>query len=116
MDSYFLIGLEIVLLIVLICGSAFFSSCEMSLFSLSRAKVIAYKNDPSPTNGASIFCWTTTTERWCRIILSNMFVNSCISMLNDTVIKDTGLSGAAATAASAVTGILVLLLFARSRR
>ncbi len=111
MDSYFLIGLEIVLLIVLICGSAFFSSCEMSLFSLSRAKVIAYKNDPSPTKRRIYFLLDNYNRTLVSIILSNMFVNSCISMLNDTVIKDTGLSGAAATAASAVTGILVLLLF-----
>lgn len=111
MDSYLLIGLEIILLILLICGSAFFSSCEMSLFSLSRAKVIAYKNDPSPTKRRIYFLLDNYNRTLVSIILSNMFVNSCISMLNDTVIRDTGLSGAAATVASAVTGIVVLLLF-----
>lgn len=111
MDSYLLISLEILLLIVLICGSAFFSSSEMALFSLSRAKVTAYKNDPSPTKRRIYFLLDNYNRTLVTIILSNMFVNSWISMLNDTVIRHAGLQGAAATIASAVTGILVLLLF-----
>ena len=111
MDGYLFLILQILLLIVLIAGSAFFSSCEMALFSLGRAKVAAYKDDPSPAKRRSYFLLDNYTRTLVSIILSNMFVNSCISMLNDTVIHGTGLTGVAATAASAVVGILILLLF-----
>ena len=111
MDGYLLLSLEIVLLVVLICGSGFFSSCEMALFSLGRAKVMAYKDDPSPTKRRIYFLLDNYNRTLVTIILSNMFVNSCISMLNDTVIRHAGLEGAAATVASAVSGILLLLLF-----
>ena len=111
MDGYLLLSLEIVLLVVQICGSGFFSSCEMALFSLGRAKVMAYKDDPSPTKRRIYFLLDNYNRTLVTIILSNMFVNSCISMLNDTVIRHAGLEGAAATVASAVSGILLLLLF-----
>lgn len=110
-DGYGLLFLELILLLILICGSAFFSSCEMALFSLSRAKVAAYKNDPSPTKRRIYFLLDNYNRTLVSIILSNMFVNSCISMLNDTLLRDAGLSGGTATAVSAVTGIVVLLLF-----
>ena len=80
MDSYLLISLEIVLLIVLICGSGFFSSCEMALFSLSRAKVMAYRDDPSPAKRRIYFLLDNYNRTLVSIILSNMFVNSCINM------------------------------------
>lgn len=111
MDGYGLLALEIVLLIVLICGSGFFSSCEMALFSLGRAKVMAYRDDPSLTKRRIYFLLDNYNRTLVTIILSNMFVNSCISMLNDTVVRHAGLEGIAATVASAVTGILLLLLF-----
>ena len=110
-DGYGLLILEFIILLILICGSAFFSSCEMALFSLSRAKVAAYKDDPSPVKRRIYFLLDNYNRTLVSIILSNMFVNSCISMLNDTLLRDAGLSGGAATAVSAVTGIVVLLLF-----
>lgn len=111
MDGYLFLILQFILLIVLIAGSAFFSSCEMALFSLGRAKVATYKDDPSPAKRRIYFLLDNYNRTLVSIILSNMFVNSCISMLNDTVIHNTGLTGVAATVASAVIGILILLLF-----
>ena len=111
MDSYLLISLEIVLLIVLICGSGFFSSCEMALFSLSRAKVMAYRDDPSPAKRRIYFLLDNYNRTLVSIILSNMFVNSCVSMLNDTILSSFHLNPTLTLIASAVTGILVLLLF-----
>ena len=40
--------IEIVGMILLVVVSAFCSSAEMALFSLSRPKILSYKDDPSP--------------------------------------------------------------------
>ncbi len=111
MNPVFVIAGEILLLVLLVCASAFFSSAEMSLFSLSRAKISAMKDDSSVSARRIYFLMDNYNRTLVSIILSNMFVNSFISMLNDTILKEIGLSGVSATVVSAITGILVLLLF-----
>ena len=45
------------------------------------------------------------------IILGNMFVNSCISMLNDELLSQLNLGEAVTTLLSAVIAVVILLLF-----
>ena len=109
--QYWVLAAEIAGIILLVAGSAFFSSSEMALFSLPRAKVLACATDPVPSRRRIFFLMESYNRTLITIILSNMFVNSCISMLNDSVIKQSGLTGIAAAALSAVIAILILLLF-----
>ena len=47
--------IEIILLLILVGLSAFFSGAETALFSLSRARLLAYRNDPLTSGGG---LWT----------------------------------------------------------
>ncbi len=111
MSPVLLIILELLLLILLVAASAFFSSAEMSLFSLDRAKLLSFRDDGSSSGKAVWFLMDDYNRTLVTIILSNMFVNSCISMLNDSLIHSSGLRGAAAGIVSAVIAVAVLLLF-----
>lgn len=109
--EYWILAAEILGIILLIFCSAFFSSSEMALFSLPRAKILACATDPNPVRRRIAFLMDNYNRTLITIILSNMFVNSCISMLNDAVIKQSGLTGITAAILSAVIAVLILLLF-----
>ena len=98
-------------LIVCILCSAWFSSSEMALFSLKRAQILSYEQDPDPARRAIFTLMHDYHQTLATIILGNMFVNSAISMLNDELLNSLHWSEAATTALSAFCGVTVLLLF-----
>lgn len=102
---------EILLLILFVGISAFCSSSEMSLFSLSRAKVLSYKDSSSSVERRIYMLMTGYHRTLITIIFCNMFVNSCVSMLNDTILSSFHLNPTLTLIASGVTGIVILLLF-----
>ena len=102
--------LQLAALIVLIGISAFCSSAEMALFSLSRPKVLSYKDSPLPVRRLIWKLMNSQARTLITIIFCNMFVNSMISMLDETLLQKLNLSPAATLAASAFSGIIILLL------
>lgn len=112
MDSASLVLIFEILLLILFVGiSAFCSSSEMSLFSLSRAKVLSYKDSSSSVERRIYMLMTGYHRTLITIIFCNMFVNSCVSMLNDTILSSFHLNPTLTLIASGVTGIVILLLF-----
>ena len=108
-DSLMMI-LQVAVLILLIGTSAFCSSAEMALFSLSRPKVLSYKDSPVAVRRLIWKLMNSQSRTLITIIFCNMFVNSMISMLDETLLEKLDLSPAATLAASAFSGIIILLL------
>ncbi len=108
-DSIALI-LQLAVMILLIGASAFCSSAEMALFSLSRPKVLSYKESPVPVRRLIWKLMNSQSRTLITIIFCNMFVNSMISMLDETLLEKLHLPPAATLAASAFSGIVILLL------
>jgi len=106
-----LLIMQCILLVILIAASAFCSSSEMALFSLNRAKILSYKDSTSAVERRIHMLMTGYRRTLITIIFCNMFVNSCISMLNDSILGGLRLNPAATIAVSAFTGIVILLLF-----
>jgi|GEM_PF-1008985 len=102
--------LQLTATILLIGISAFCSSAEMALFSLSRPKVLSYQNSRKPVRKLIWKLMETQTRTLITIIFCNMFVNSLISMLNESLLERFHLSPSATLAVSAFTGIIILLL------
>ncbi|MBQ9337449.1 MAG: HlyC/CorC family transporter [Lentisphaeria bacterium] len=97
-------------LILLIAVSAFCSSAEMALFSLSRPKVLSYKDSPQPVRRLIWKLMDGQARTLITIIFCNMFVNSMVSMLNDALLDKMELPPAMTLTVSAFTGIVILLL------
>ena len=102
---------ELILLFLCVGLSAFFSSSEMALFSLSRAKILSYKNDKNSAKRKIFLLMSDYRRTLIAIILGNMFVNSCISMLNEELLSQLNLGEAVTTLLSAVIAVVILLLF-----
>jgi len=111
MNETTVFALEALLLIALICGSAFLSSSEIALFSLSRAKLLSYKDDPSPARRRIHLLMSDYHGTLISVILGNMFVNIFISMLNDEMLGFFKLGPLPTALLSAAIGIVILLLF-----
>ena len=102
--------LQLTVLVLLIAVSAFCSSAEMALFSLSRPKVLSYRNSSKPVRRLIWKVMETQSRTLITIIFCNMLVNSMVSMMNETLLQQLHLSQAATLAVSAFSGIVILLL------
>ena len=102
--------LQLAVLAMLIGVSAFCSSAEMALFSLSRPKVLSYRDSDRPVRRLIWKLMNGQSRTLITIIFCNMFVNSMISMLDETLLQKLHLSPTATLAVSAFTGIVILLL------
>ena len=102
--------LQLSAMILLVGVSAFCSSAEMALFSLSRPKVLSYQNSRKPVRRLIWKLMESQTRTLITIIFCNMLVNSAISMLNESLLEQFRLSPTATLAVSAFTGIIILLL------
>ncbi len=111
MSEPLLLLFEGLLLCGLICLSAFFSSSEIALFSMGRAKLMAFKDDPSLARRRVHLLMKDYHLTLISIILANMFVNSCLSMVNDELLGALKLSPLLTSLLSAFVGIVILLLF-----
>ena len=71
----------IILFILFLLGSGFFSGSETALFSLSRARLLAWKDDELTSRKRAAFLMGATYNKTLiALILGNMFVNSGLSM------------------------------------
>lgn len=103
--------LQIAAIVLFISISAFCSSAEMALFSLSRPKVLSYRNSPQKVRRIIWQLMEGQHRTLITIIFCNMFVNSMVSMLNESILRKLALPPAVTLAVSAFSGIVILLLF-----
>ena len=73
--------------------------------------MLSYKDDPSPVKRRIWQLMSGQHRTLITIIFCNMFVNSCVSMLNDDLLENLKMSPALTLIVSGVTGIIILLLF-----
>lgn len=107
-----LIFIQILLLIVLILGSAFFSGAETGLFSLSRARLLGYRENPN-THAKRVILKLLDNYRntLATLIMGNQFVNVMISILLGRMLGQLPLSYAVIMILSTAISVTVLLLF-----
>ncbi len=101
----------IILFIFLLLGSAFFSGSETALFSLSRARLLAWKKDNVPSRKrAALLMGTSYNKTLIALILGNMFVNSTLAMTGNELITYLQLDPVLTTTLSIAVAIILLLL------
>lgn len=99
------------LLILLIGGSAFFSGAETALFSLSRARLLSWREVRSGPRRAVTELMSSYHHTLIVLILGNMFVNVCISMTEDELIKSLTTNRILAEILSVFLAVFLLLIF-----
>lgn len=103
-----IISVTIVILVIL---SAFFSGSETALFSLSRARLLAYESDKSRSRRFIVSLMGSYHYTLIALILGNMFVNSGISGLTDMAFNRLELTPLISTTVSIIFAVVVLLIF-----
>lgn len=103
--------IQIVLFVVLVVLSAFFSGSETALFSLSRARLLSYRNDSSKIRQAIVALLDDYQKTLIVIIMGNMFVNIGISLINNQLIAEIGLGPIMTVVLSILIAVVILLIF-----
>ena len=106
-----MITILFILFILLLLGSAFFSGCETALFSLTRARLLAWKKDPSPARRRTAeLMGSSYNKTLIALVLGNMFVNSGLSITGNELMSTLKYSPVMTTVLSIVISIIMLLL------
>ena len=105
-----LVLLQAALLLLLVALSAYFSGSETALFSLSRARLLSYQDDPSPVRKAIVKLLKSYHLTLNALILGNMFVNIGISLINNELMSKIPLSPVLINIISVLISIIILLL------
>lgn len=103
--------LQLALLFTLVALSAFFSGSETALFSLSRARLIEYKTNPSWVKRQIAHLMHSYHKTLIVLILGNMFVNTGISITNDVIFSGLSWPPVIKTVVSIIAAIILLLVF-----
>lgn len=82
------IELRIMMLGILILGSAFFSSSETALFSLSRLELERLRDSPRPFASRALSLLTKPRQLLTTILFGNELVNVTIAMVVGTIVYD----------------------------
>lgn len=104
-----LIVAQLVLLLVLIALSAFFSGSETALFSLSRARLLEYGRSQRYAENLVAKLMRRYHQTLIVLILGNMFVNSAISITNDALVCGLNLPPMLTTCLSILIAVALLL-------
>lgn len=104
---------RIVLVLFLLCLSAFFSGSETTLFSLSRAKLLAFKRSANPFHRALVQLLSKPREILSTILLGNEFVNTLIAIVVASLVHERleHWGTEVATLVSVVIGTAIILVF-----
>jgi len=97
-------------IILLIC-SALFSGSETALFSLSRARLMAWKNDKLISRRRASNLMTSYNKTLIALVLGNMFVNIGLSITSNELFGMMNLSPILSTLLSIIIVIVLLLIF-----
>ena len=101
----------ILLFIVLLAGSAFFSGGETALFSLSRARLLAWRSEKQTgRRRASELMGSGYNRTLIVLILGNMFMNAALTMTDDEIISRLGIGGFGEALLSIFTTTVFLLV------
>ncbi len=111
MEHWLILAIQLALLAALILCSAFFSGSEMSLFSLSRARLLSYRGDPNPVKARIAFLMERYSLTLTAIILGNMCVNSGISIVFDEIMDGFHMAPWLSAMISVVVAVVILLFF-----
>jgi CBS domain containing-hemolysin-like protein len=103
--------IQIVILLVFIACSAMFSASETALFSLSRARLMIYADDPSPSKRLVAELMKSYHFTLTALILSNTFVNTCISMIYNEIMSGLKLDEVTTAVVSIFVTVVILLVF-----
>jgi CBS domain containing-hemolysin-like protein len=111
MDETYIIAIQAGLLLILVAGSALFSGAETALFSLGRARLLQYADDPRPDRRRTAQLMRTYNRTLIALVAGNMFVNTGISVMSSKLLLTMQLSPAQTTVMSALLAVVVLLVF-----
>ncbi len=101
---------QISILLILLFFSSFFSSSETALFSLSRAKLLAFRTSKERKNRIITLLLDKYHTTLIVLILGNMFVNVTFSIVNNQIWENLHLSNFYTFIISGITSLILLLL------
>ncbi|MDD3119317.1 MAG: CNNM domain-containing protein, partial [Victivallales bacterium] len=99
------------LLPLLVLFSAFFSGSETALFSLSRARLLSWRQATDKPRRAVIDLMSSYHYTLIVLILGNMFVNVGISMVEDELIRSLAVNRILSELISVFLAVFLLLIF-----
>ena len=101
----------IFIFILLLLISAFFSGSETALFSLSRARILSWTENGSPSERrAAELIGPSYGRTLIVLVLGNMFVNSALSMTGDEIVTSLNINPLISTLISIIMSVILLLL------
>lgn len=83
-----MIAIQVLLLLVFLFCSGFFSSSEVALFSLSSMKVKAFKNDPDKRKALVSKLLSSPRDLLVTIIMLNIIINILIQNVTSSIFGD----------------------------
>jgi len=106
-----ILALQLLLLLVLVLCSAFFSGAETALFSLGRGRLLQYAEDSRPDRQRVAALMRTYGRTLITLVAGNMFVNTGLSVVSTDLVAALRLSPNQTTLVSIAMTLVVLLLF-----
>ncbi len=100
----------IILQIVLLALSAFFSGSETALFSLDKVRLTEYRNGKNKIKNCIASLMDNYNTTLITLILGNMFVNVGLSVVNDELFKFFDLSSGLNLLLSLFSSVILLLI------
>ena len=101
----------LILFILLLLGSAFFSGAETALFSLSRARLLAWQQEKNTAKRRiAEMMGSSYNKTLIALVLGNMFVNSGLSMAANELMRGWSRNPLISTILSISVSIVLLLL------
>jgi len=85
MDIFNNIFVQLILLLIFLALSAWFSGSETALFSLSRARLLSYKESSNHRHKAVYKLMSTYSYTLIVLIFSNMLVNTALTLTSDSL-------------------------------
>ena len=112
MEIFNNIFVQLILLLTFLSLSAIFSGSETSLFSLSRARLLSYKESSDRHHQAVYKLMSSYSYTLITLIFCNMFVNTAVTLTSDSLFhQHLELSPVAEQVITIVFAVVVLLLF-----
>lgn len=103
---------QVIIFLVLISASAFFSGAETGLFSLSRAQILDYQKNPdTPAKKIILRLLGNYRNTLATLIMGNQFVNVMIAIMLGRIIGNLQFSYSLTMLISTIVSVTVLLLF-----
>ena len=106
-----ILALQLLLLLILVLCSAFFSGAETALFSLGRGRLLQYAEDARPDRQRVAALMRTYGRTLITLVAGNMFINTGLSVVSTDLVGALRLSPNQTTLVSIVLTLVILLMF-----